>query len=122
MFLLPLLVVSAIAVCGLIISNHTSITSSNRFLFSSILSGCSNYIGSWQNANSRAMENYAAMPAMKDLNISTLKNNELAGILNKTSGAVSTYFGAEEDGRLYMIGEDTEALFKSGFDARKRGW
>lgn len=120
--LLPLLIISTMAVCGLIVSNQSSIASSNRSLFSSILSGCTSYIGYWQSSNAGIMEKYSLLPGDPAFNIEKLSDPILAGLMGRISGSVSTYFADESDGRLYMLGEDTEALLKSGFDPRKRAW
>ena len=120
-FIIPLLIVAVISVCGISISNRTIIDSSNRSIFSSILAGCSGYIGYWQQKNAIAMEKYAALPEDKALKLKSLSDPTLAGVMTDASGAVTAYFADESDGRLYMA-QGTEELFNSGFDPRKRAW
>ncbi len=120
-FIIPLLTVAVISVCGISISNRTTIDSSNRSIFSSILAGCSSYIGYWQQKNASTMEKYAALPEDKALKLKSLSDPVLAGVMTDVSGAVTAYFADESDGRLYMA-QGTEELFSSGFDPRKRAW
>ncbi|MBQ3682140.1 MAG: HAMP domain-containing protein [Succinimonas sp.] len=120
-FIIPLLIIAVISVCGISISNKATIDSSNRSIFSSILAGCSSYIGYWQQKNASAMEKYAALPEDKKLKLKSLSNPTLAGVMTNASGAVTAYFADESDGRLYLT-EGTEELFNSGFDPRKRAW
>ncbi len=120
-FIIPLLIISIMAIGGLVVSNRSNISNVNLALFDSILEGSSNYIGNWVNHSSRSVEQYAALVEDPVLKIESLGNFSLAGTMTHASGSMLAYFADENDGRLYMA-EGTEELFKSGFDPRKRAW
>lgn len=121
-FVIPLFIIAFITIIGLLTYQETSTRKLNEAVFSSLLSINSKYINGWIAFQKHSMDVYAGMPDVKKLEIKTLEDHRLAGILTDVTGSMDTYFGSEATGHLYSLQEDVEELIKSGYDARKRDW